>query len=177
MNYCNYCVNKKQCNECEKGWKDKFIPPENIKSYFQRVYCGKNSGIGGMRYSVDTTSRSLKPTHKINIYGRNYCPYCCTEMIPIQHHRTLSVIGYFCLCQGALDELEYNEKKAELEKKHEEEITELKNQYAKKLTFDRTELLRIKHEKELEKIKDVYHEYSHFSTYNGESISKADQLL
>ena len=153
---CNHCINKTQCAECDKQWLDKFIPAEEVKHYFQKGYVGVR-GINGSVYEFNTTNSSLKPTQAIRIGSRLYCPYCGEEMFVIQEGVTFMEIGHCCICQGARDEIEYEAKKAEIEKRYrlalEEEISELKHRYEDKLAFCTEKLLEIKHEKEKNALK------------------------
>ena len=72
---CNHCINKEQCNECDKEWKDKFIPTKDVEHYFEKGYVGIR-GIDGYTYGFNTTNTLLIPTHSICINGGYYCPYC-----------------------------------------------------------------------------------------------------
>ena len=80
---CDYCVNKGECKDCDKGWHDKFIPSDDVRKYFENGYVGVR-GINGYMWRFVTTSKSLKPTHSILIGNTRYCPYCGEEMFPIQ---------------------------------------------------------------------------------------------
>lgn len=160
---CNHCINKEACAECDKDWKDKFIPSDEVKHYFVKAYCGMR-GIDGRVYTWNSTNPSLIPTHYINIHNRPYCPYCGETMYPIQDKESLSVIGYCCICQGARNELEYEKKKKELEAKHQTELYDLKKLYENKLTFCSDKLFEIK-QKEAERYFKLFaSEHNHFNT-------------
>ena len=93
---CNYCINKTQCNECDKKWKDKFIPSDDVRKYFNLYYVGVH-GINGRTYSFNNTNEDLVSTHCMLIGSDHYCPYCGEKMWPIQDKKTLDVIGYCCI--------------------------------------------------------------------------------
>lgn len=157
---CNYCVNKTQCEKCKNT--DKFIPSEEVRHYFQRIYVGV-SGIGGYEYMWNSTNKDLVPTQHIEIDRDDYCPYCGEIMYPIQGFlaqgiENYTVTGSCCLCQGARDELEYKQKENELKKKHEEELYKLQQAYKDKLVYCTDKLLDIKQKKER-------HNYEFFSQH------------
>lgn len=162
---CNFCTNKTQCAECDKGWLDKFIPSKEVASYFHRCYVGVR-GINGSAYSFNTTNKDLIPTHHVVIDSRFYCPYCGEEMFPIQDSVTLAITGHCCICQGARDEIEYENKKKELEKKYEEESRSLQNEYRDKLSFCAEKLLEIKQEAERKHFEFFSPKNSHFTGSN-----------
>lgn len=172
---CNYCINKEQCSNCDKSWKDKFVPSDEIKMYFNRRYCGVR-GINGYTWDFNTTNISLKATHFIRIGNTYYCPYCGEVMYPIQENETLVVIGHCCICQGARDEIQYEEKKNELEAKHKEEIQNLMKEYKDKLSFCSEKLFDIKQQQEKESFQFFSHEYNHFSTLNGNLYNEIEQM-
>lgn len=173
---CNYCINKDQCNECDKGWKDKFIPSEEVKQYFNKVYVGVR-GIDGRIYSFDTTNKLLIPTHSICIDNKYYCAYCGEIMYSIQDKQSLEVIGYCCICQGARYEVEYEKRKKELEKKHEEELRVLINEYKDKLSFCSDKLFDIKQTQEKKRFEFFSHNYNHFSILNGKPFTDIEQIV
>ena len=173
---CNYCINKKQCNECDKGWKDKFIPSEEVKHYFKRGYVG-TMGINGRVYNFDTTNEFLVNTHSVYIDGKYYCPYCGEIMYPIQDKETLDTIGFCCICEGAKAEIEYEKEKKELEKKHKEELYSLENKYIDKLTFCSDKLFDIKQRLERKHFEFFSHNYNHFSTINGKPYNKIEDII
>lgn len=175
MNKCNYCVNKSQCNKCDK-WKDKFIPSEEVKQYFRHGYVGTR-GISGYTYDFDNTNESLVTTHKIHIDGKYYCPYCGELMYSIQDKYTLSTIGYCCICQGARDEIEYEQKKKELEKKYEEELCTLQKEYSDKLKFCSDKLFDIKQKLERNRFEFFSHNHNHFCTLNGKPYTNIEQIV
>ena len=173
---CNHCINKEQCNECDKGWKDKFIPSEEVKQYFNKSYVDVR-GINGRVYSFNTTNESLVPTHSIQINGDRYCPYCGETMYPIQNNKTLSIIGYCCICQSARDEIEYEKKKKELEKKYDEELFNLRTEYRDKLTFCSDKLFEIKQRHDKKDFEFFKHNHDHFSTLNGKPYTTIEQII
>lgn len=173
---CNYCTNKEQCNECDKEWKDKFIPSEEVKQYFSRGYVGVR-GINGCTYSFNNTNEALVSTHGICIDRDYYCPYCGDIMYVIQDKETLDVIGHCCICQGARDEIEFEKKKKELERKFKEELSALEDEYEDKLTFCSEKLFDIKQRQERKHFEFFSHEYNHFSTLNGETYRTIEQIV
>ena len=163
---CNHCINTSQCEECDKGWKDKFIPSKEVEHYFKNGYVGVR-GINGLTYHWVSDNPDLVPTHSINIDGTRYCAYCGEEMFPIQGYLAqgidnYTVTGYCCICQGARDELEYKVKQEELTQKHEQEIKNLKNSYREKLKFCTKKLIDIKLKKIIKNCNSPY-EYNYFS--------------
>lgn len=173
---CNYCTNKNNCQTCDKNWKDKFIPSDEVKQYFSRVYTGIG-GLNGYSYSFKNTSEDLVNTHYIIIDGKHYCPYCGERMFPIQDSLTFMVRGYCCICQGARDEIEYEKKKKALEQKHEEELYSLRNEYRDKLVFCSDKLLDIKQKIEREDFQFFDEKHYHFSTLNDKPYSTIEQIV
>lgn len=173
---CNYCTNKSECETCDKGWKDKFIPSDEVKQYFSRVYVGVG-GIDGRVYTFNNTSEMLVPTHSILIDGDYYCPYCGKPMFCIQEKETLIIIGHCCICQGARDEIEYENKKRELEKKHKEELYSLQDEYKDKLTFCDKKLFETKQRIEKKHFDFFSPSHNHFCTLNDEKLYKIEQLI
>lgn len=173
---CNYCVNKRQCDECDKWWRDKFIPSGEVEKYFSYNYVGVR-GINGYVFNFNTTNKDLKPTHHILIDGVYYCPYCGELMYPIQDENTLAITGHCCICQGARDEIEYEEKKRKLDKKYEEELSLLKQEYRRKLSFCTEKLFEIKQKQEKEHFNFARHDYDHFSIVDDSICNKIDQII
>jgi hypothetical protein len=175
---CNHCTNKKQCEECDKSWKDRFIPIEEVKEYFSRTYSGVG-GFNGYSYHFDTTNDSLIDTHSIMINNKQHCPYCGETMYSIQDQKTLITKGYCCICQGARDEIEYKKKKKEIEEIYEKELNSLKIEYKDKLLFCSEKLFDIKQKKEREDFEffKSSNKHYHFSTLNGNSFTKIEQLI
>lgn len=173
---CNFCVNKEQCAMCDKNWKDKFIPSDEVRKYFHKGYCGVR-GINGCTWDFDTTNVSLKSTHFIRIGNTYYCPYCGEEMYSIQYKETFSIIGHCCICQGARDEIEYEKRKKELEEKHKNELNNLMKEYQSKLSFCSEKLFDIKQQQERNSFKFFTHEYNHFSTLNGKIYDEIEQIV
>lgn len=173
---CNYCINKEQCSTCNRDWKDKFIPSDEVKKYFHQGYCGVR-GINGYIWEFDTTNTLLKPTHYIMIGNTYYCPYCGEVMYSIQEKETLETIGHCCICQSARDEIEYEEKKKKLEEKYKKEMQLLDREYKEKLSFCSEKLFDIKQQQERDSFKFFSHEYNHFSTLNGKIYNEIKQLI
>lgn len=163
---CNHCINKSQCSECDKGWKDKFIPSEEVKHYFRRYYVGVR-GINGSEYSWVPDNPDLVPTHSITIGITHHCAYCGEDMFPIQGFlakgiNNYATTGWCCICQGARDEIEYEIKKEELTQKHKQEEQNLKNSYREKLKFCTEKLIDIQLKKIIKNCESPY-EYNYFS--------------
>ena len=172
-NFCNNCINKEMCCQCGKH-KDKFIPNEDVRPYFQRVYIG-TKGINGYIWRFNTTNEHLLETQGVSIYGELYCPYCGEKMHCIQERETLFVIGYCCFCEGARKELEYKKERKALEEKHKLEFWELEKEYEGMLDYDIPKLLETKISREKSKLHNS--NYSYFSTINGKRISNISQLV
>lgn len=173
---CNYCINKESCKNCNKAWKDMFIPSEEVKKYFQKSYNGVK-GINGYSYHFDTTNDSLVPTHHIIINGDYFCPYCGEEMYPIQDKYTFAVIGYCCICEGAKAEIEYERKKNDLEAAYKKKISNLQAEYDDKLSFCSEKLFEIKQKRERNKFNFFSHDFNHFSTLNGKLYTEIEQIV
>ena len=90
---------------------------------------------------------------------------------------TLAVVGYCCICDGARSEIEYEKEKAELERKHEIEMFELRCKYSYKLKFDSKKLLEIKQEMERKHLNFFRHDDCHFTTLNGKPIEHIDDIV
>ena len=176
---CDYCINKTQCAECDKGWKDKFIPSDEVKKYFKRYYNGMRGVNGCASYHFDNLNQDLVPTHLIFIGNERYCPYCGNKMFHIQRDigRDFRTVGYTCICQGARNEIEYEEKLKALKEKHKAEISELNREYADKLVFCADKLLKIKPEEEKRRHDFDTFKYTHTSTLNGEVFTDIDQIV
>ena len=173
---CNYCTNKSECKTCDKGWKDKFIPQDEVKQYFNQGYVGVG-GLNGYVYTFDTTSETLVNTHYILIDGDCYCPYCGEPMFCIQDKESLDVIGHCCICQGARDEIEYENKKRELEKRHKEELYSLQEEYKDKLEFCSKKLFDIKQRIERKHFEFFSHSDNHFTTLNNKPLHEIEQII
>lgn len=174
---CNHCINKEQCSECDKKWKDKFVPSDEVKHYFSRWYCSS-----GPSYHFNTTNPDLVPTHSIVIgWNDHYCPYCGEKMFVIQDKETLKEIGYCCICEGARAELDYENKKVAIQLKYEkmlaDELSELRGEYADKLSFCSEKLFEIKQKKERERFESSSRNFAHFSTLNGKIYHRADEMF
>lgn len=168
-NVCNFCINKSQCAECHKWRKDKFIPSDEIKHYFSKGYVG-SGGLNGSVYHFNTTNPNLISTHSVKLSGNiPFCPYCGETMFVIQDKETLREIGNCCICEGARAELEYEAKKAAIQKKYEQllanELFSLECEYKDKLSFCSEKLLEIKQKKERENLKFTtrHNKFSHFT--------------
>lgn len=159
---CNVCINKDSCKDCKIGWEDKFIPNNEVKQFFERGYAG-TIGINGYVWSWNPTNSDLNPTHRLDIYGKNICPYCGEEMYPIQN-KNLDIIGHCCLCKGARAEIEYENKKRDMKNRHNVELQELQNEYKEKLKFDSNKLLEFKQKEERYLFKFIDKTYNHFNT-------------
>lgn len=170
---CKYCINKEQCSQCDKGWKDKFIPSEDVKKYFTRGYTGVR-GLNGYLYSFNNTNEKLRSTRYVVIGNRPYCPYCGDRMYSIQDKESYEVIGHCCICEGARAELEYRDKLQELEERHQQEKVELQKEYIPKLTYNTEELLEIERRRIVER---GNHRCSYFSKYNDKPITDIRQLI
>lgn len=173
---CNHCINKSQCHKCDKDWKDKFIPSDEVKKFFNRSYVGSR-GINGHMYIIKNCSPEIKETHSIKIGTEYFCPYCGEKMFHKQHHYTLETVGYFCICEGARSEVEYNEKLYALQEKHRKELRALQDEYSDKLSFCAEKLIEIKHQHDDYMLKFANHRFNHFSTLNGKTYHNINDLM
>lgn len=148
MNKCGICINKTECDRCDKNWRDKFIPNEKVRHYFSNGYVS-TMGIDGRIWRFNTTKDELIPTKSVVIDGNeHYCAYCCEPMFIIQDKETLEKIGRCCLCDGAISELEYNEKLKMLKTEYNEKLGKLHMEYKDKLKINVVRLFEIKQEKD-----------------------------
>lgn len=176
MKECNFCVNKSNCATCtdKRGWRGtEFIPVEEVRKYFERVYL--SVGRTDFMYRFNNTNPNLVNTHYIYIDGHYYCPYCGEQMYCIQEKESFVTIGHCCICEGARAEVEYEIEKRELERKHEKEMLELQSKYGDKLSFDTDKLLEIKQKIERKNVEDFY--CNHFYTINGKKITDINQII
>lgn len=120
-----------------------------------------------------------KPTHTIEIGYYAYCAYCGNRAYNLQHPITLDVIGHYCTCEGAQNELKYEEELKALQEKHEQEQEELRQKYRDKLQFCDEKLFEVKQRLERESFEhsSKYSHYCHFSTLNGKKYRTIDQLF
>ena len=172
---CNYCVNKDECETCDKGWHDHFVPSEDVRKYFRNGYVGVR-GINGYIWHFDTTDSSLVPTHSVRIGNTHYCPYCGGEMYPVQDEETLIVTGHCCICEGARAELEYEGKKKALEEEYRKKLHSLQSEYGKVLSFRADRLLKIRQKHERNSFSYRPGVLNHFSTLNGEPYTDIMQF-
>lgn len=78
--------------------------------FFSYASTGKERG-----YVFNTSHEDLKTTEVLfNIFSENYCAYCGERAKPIQSRirkfKDYTVTGYTCICEGAFQELEIDEK-------------------------------------------------------------------
>lgn len=165
---CNHCINREECSSCKSN--DRFIPSDEVKQYFEKdIYSGK--------YCFNPEDSLLKSTHVILINGVEYCPYCGEVMFSIPDKETFETVGHCCICEGARSEIEFEEKKAELEKKFNEELNALEGEYRSRLGFCSEKLLDIKQSVERKRFEFFSHEYNHFSKINGKAYSRIESML
>ena len=175
---CNYCINKSQCSECDKGWKDKFIPSEEVAHYFRKHYVGVR-GIDKCTYDWESTDENLVPTHSMVIDTTRYCAYCGEKMFPIQHaikNGNYDVTGWCCICQGARDEIEYEVKREKLAQKHAQEMREFDKSYQDKLKFCTEKLIDIQLKRIKENYEDRGYNYSHINVKEYHSVKQLMDL-
>lgn len=169
---CNYCKNNGYCDECD-DYGSKFIPLDNVKKYFSRGSIGINKYL----YYFDTCNKSLIKTHSIMIGSIYYCPYCGERMYPIQDEKSLDTIGHCCICDGARSEIEYENKRKELENKYKKELSLLQDEYKNKLKFCTEKLFDVKQTLERNSFKFFTHNYHHFTTLNGKPVMDIKQII
>lgn len=167
---CSFCklANMDTCKLCKQN--KRFISNDDVKDYFRIIYTGTSDDYP-YEYRLDNTNPMLKSTQHIRIRNRfgtyfYYCPYCGENMHLIQKPKTLEHVGYYCICEGARAELEYNEKRTELENKHKEELRQLESEYKERLTFDIKSLCDAKMNEEQKRIDYLYNNCTGFSNTN-----------
>lgn len=173
---CNLCANKTTdngCKDCNAGEYNNFFPKSDIKKYFHYGYSGPGKG----SYYFNTTNEELKPTQSVLIKGTHYCPYCAKPSYCIQEKDSLAVIGHCCICDGALAELEFESKKAELKQAHEKQMYDLACEYTDMLTFDMEQLFAIKQQQEKRSFE--FHNHKKSSAYADRKsiVTTIDELL
>lgn len=162
--HCKVCVKNnnrdENCEVCDCFKKNYFRPIESVEKYFPY------SNVG---YSWNSSSELLTPTTTIKVAGERVCPYCAEKPLPIQSrirkYEDYSNTGYMCVCEGALKEIEFKEKLAELQKKHYEELEELKKSYRNDLVYNSDKLLNLEYalkKKEIDGNRDSYFKESYF---------------
>lgn len=172
MQYCRFCINKDKeeikCKECGKDGKN-FIPTENIRKYFKHNY---------NRWYYNTSNGEITQTQGIIINDSMFCPYCTEEMLHLQDNN-LEVIGRCCLCDGALNEMQYTKEAAQLKEEYNQKENELKVKYTKLLQYDLNGLFIKKQKIELKRFEffNKNSKCNKFLTINGAAPIKIDELL
>ena len=159
--YCNCCRNRNNqqgdlCSNCcvnDGKWSrmQNFEPTNETRKYFSRGWISDKDH----DYFWNSTHKDLQPTKAIEISNSHYCPYCVSRMFPIQNNN-LDVIGYTCLCDGAIAELEWKAEDKALRERHEKEIYELKEKYVSRVQSNLEALFELKQKKEKESF-DFHH--------------------
>lgn len=106
---------------------------------FHRVYVGPTQhgklryggcpvDVNGYTMSFDNRDKSLKSTAMLG--NRQICVYCGHQTFSRQPHiddmiPDYRVVGYTCICKGAMDELEYLDSKEQMEIRHRQELAAL----------------------------------------------------
>ena len=98
---------------------------------FSRGFVGSSHGDNGSSYRTSWNSQcDAESTKMIQTYGRPVCAYCGNVGLPLQPNierfRDYDVVGYTCVCKGAMDEEEWRHELSEMENNHYEELQALK---------------------------------------------------
>lgn len=110
------------------------IPDYADERSYDRFSCGlvgSSHGDNGSSYRTSWNSQcDAEPTKMINTYNRPVCAYCGNVGLPLQPNierfRDYDVVGYTCVCKGAMDEEEWRHELSEMENNHYEELQALK---------------------------------------------------
>lgn len=98
---------------------------------FSRGFVGSSHGENGSSYRTSWNSQcNAEPTKMINSHFRPVCAYCGNVGFPLQpnidRYFDYGVVGYTCVCKGAMDEVQWREELVAMENKHYEELQALK---------------------------------------------------
>lgn len=144
---------------------------ERAYPFFHRVY-----GRDGYVCEYSPTS-GAKPTKVLSFEGfyHKYCAYCGRKALPIQGEYEKGRgfftgyydIGHCCVCKGAMDEVEHNQKLIELKKRHEEELINLEKcapKINKEVIYNLVEKSFKERHEQLRKDLQDFEKYQHMST-------------
>ena len=102
---------------------------ERATGFFRNFLVGKSHGDAGSSYKTSWNSQcGAKPTKMLKMPGRPVCAYCGNEALPLQPYipyDDYGIKGYTCVCKGAMDEVEWEKTKAEMEERHKKESREM----------------------------------------------------
>lgn len=108
---------------------------ERAVSRFRRGFVGSTHGDDGSNYRTAWDSEcDAEPTKMIITSGRPICAYCGHVGFPLQPNiagKDYDIIGYTCVCKGAMDEEEWRQEMRDMENKHYEEMQQLKRRAPK----------------------------------------------
>lgn len=103
---------------------------ERSYNRFRRGFAGTSHGDDKSGYCTDWNSQcDAKPTKMISTFYRPVCAYCGNMGLPLQpnieRYKDYDVIGYTCVCKGAMDEEAWSQDLVKIEKRHIEELRDL----------------------------------------------------
>nr|DAY73729.1 MAG TPA: Protein of unknown function (DUF3090) [Caudoviricetes sp.] len=104
---------------------------ERAFNRFSKGFVGSSHGDNGTSYRTSwNTQCDAEPTKMILTHGRPVCAYCGNMGLALQPNierfRDYDVVGYTCVCKGAMDEEEWRHELSEMENNHYEELQALK---------------------------------------------------
>lgn len=178
--YCNCCVNRDtdKCSNCyqtnSRNWTKhvNFCPKAQFAKYFHHAWIGMND----QEYMWNSTNCDRPATQSVIVHNKYYCPYCSNSMFPIQDSGSLSVTGYTCFCEGASAQLEYDQEKETMLKKHEQELIALKSKYKSKMAVDLHSLFDIK-QKEDRRSFEFFNKDSRYLGFGENKVIDLEDLL
>lgn len=93
---------------------------------FRRGFVGSSHGDNGSAYRDSWNSQcDAEPSKMIMTSGRPICAYCGNTGLPLQpnidRYGDYDIVGYTCVCTGAMDEEEWERERCEMENNHHEE--------------------------------------------------------
>lgn len=104
---------------------------ERAFNRFSKGFVGSSHGDNGTSYRTSwNTQCDAEPTKMILTHGRPVCAYCGNMGLALQPNierfRDYEVVGYTCVCKGAMDEEEWRQEMTDMENKHYEEMQALR---------------------------------------------------
>lgn len=169
---CDLCTrnntNFENCKVCDGFKKNYFRPMEHIEKYFKASY---SRYISSMEYNFDSLRDGLKITTTVNIHGSKVCPYCGNTPYLIEGLVDINKfkhIGYMCLCEKSLLELEFKKREDEINQRFNKELSELRLEFKSKLVYNSELLLKIEYEEKLKDLKFIGKE-TYFSSRRNSS--------
>jgi len=176
-NLCIFCVNQKECKSCKD--EDKLIPNDNIISYFKMSH-DYVDGTVVYEYYYDSLNSNLKSTKSVIMNDTERCPYCGNIKLTIQSKEDIyTTIGSCCLCEGAINEIKYNEDLKKLNDEYNNNKNDLLNKYKDLLKYDLQTLFEIKQRVELKRFNFFNKDstYNTLNTFGGKDSMKIEDIL